>query len=185
MLMEQRRQLIPRASGDILEIGVGSGLNFQFYDPARVTELTGIEPSATLRSYAARAAKSPRIPLILVDARAESLPFDSGRFDTVVSTFTLCSVADHAKALSELRRVLRPGGTILFCEHGLAPDRSVTFQQKAVEPLWRRAFDGCRLTRPVAQSISQFLSVDSVLARYASGLPRFMGWMELGTGHRA
>jgi SAM-dependent methyltransferase len=145
----QRRKVIPLAAGRILEIGIGTGLNLRFYDPRNVETLVGIDPAEEMHPLATRRSLRAGLPVDLRAATAERLPLDSASFDCVVCTFTLCSVGDPAAALAEMRRVLRPGGQLLFAEHGLAPDASVSRWQHRVEPYWSRIAGGCHLTRDV------------------------------------
>jgi ubiquinone/menaquinone biosynthesis C-methylase UbiE len=150
-ILEQRKRWIPRAHGEVLELGVGSGLNLASYDPARATGVIGIDPSPVLLERArARAANAP-VPVELVAAAAERLPFADRRFDSAVVTYTLCSVDDPARVFEELRRVLRPGGELVFVEHGLAPAPRTARWQHRLTPLWRRIGGGCRLDRDIAQ----------------------------------
>lgn len=149
-ILDERRRTVPRAEGDVLEIGVGSGLNLGLYDPARVRSITGVDPSAPLLARARPRARALSIPVELLCAPAEALPYESGRFDAVVMTYTLCSVRDPAAVLAEIRRVKRPGAPLLFIEHGLAPDADVRAWQRRLTPLWRRASGNCHLDRDVA-----------------------------------
>jgi ubiquinone/menaquinone biosynthesis C-methylase UbiE len=145
----QRRKVIPHAAGRVLEIGVGTGLNLGFYDKAKVTELVAVEPAQQLHRLARRRSERAGLPLKLLALSAERLPLESASFDCVVCTYTLCSVQDPVGALAEMRRVLRPGGTLLFAEHGLAPDASVVRWQHRIEPWWSQLAGGCHLTRDV------------------------------------
>lgn len=152
-ILEERRRWVPRAHGNVLELGVGSGLNLAFYDRARVEKVTGIDPSAPLLARArARVADAP-VPVELVEGMAERLPFDARSFDSVLVTFSLCSVDDPARVLAEVRRVLRPGGELVFVEHGLAPDARTQRWQRRLTPIWRRIGGGCRLDRDVAGTL--------------------------------
>ncbi len=145
-LAAYRRRVIAAARGRVLEIGVGSGLNLPFYGPA-AERICGVDPSPSLLALAqARGAGSAR-PLLLIRAAAERLPFAAGAFDTVVMTWTLCTVADPAASLRELKRVLRPGGRLLFVEHGLAPEPGVERWQRRLTPYWKRIGGGCHLDR--------------------------------------
>ena len=124
-IAKQRAKVVPKAAGKVLELGIGMGLNLAFYDPEKVASVTGVDPAPELRAIALSAPHDPRLAVDVRDGTAEALPFEDKSFDTVVCTFTLCSVCTPAAALSEARRVLKPGGRFLFCEHGLAPDPGV------------------------------------------------------------
>jgi len=180
-IAKQRAKVVPDAAGRVLELGVGSGLNLPFYDPARVAQLEAIEPSDRLRRMAEQAATDASVAAHIAPGRAEGLPFEDRTFDTVVCTFTLCSVQDPAAALAEARRVLKPGGRLLFCEHGLAPDAEVVKWQRRIEPVWKRIAGGCHLTRPVTPAIEaagfHVLTRDTM---YLPGAPRWAGWNEWG-----
>ncbi len=177
----QRRKVVPEASGKVLELGIGSGLNLPYYDPAKVAGIEAVEPSDELRKKALEAAKSAGIDVDIQSGRAETLPFEAGQFDCVVCTFTLCSVQDPAAALAEARRVLKPEGRLIFCEHGLAPDPDVVKWQRRIEPVWKRIAGGCHLTRPVASTIEaagfRLLRKETM---YLPGTPRWAGWNEWG-----
>jgi SAM-dependent methyltransferase len=179
---EMRQQIIPLASGKVFELGCGAGANQSLYDPARVTGFTSIEPSAKLREFAIEAAAQNDFDALIVPGFGEEIPFADSSFDTVVSTFTLCSVTDHARALSELHRVLKPGGLFLYAEHGRAPDADVQKTQRRVEPVWKRLFGNCHLTRPVTPAIANAGFTTAPLAQqYGEGALRFAAWMEWGT----
>lgn len=180
MMAEHRKQLIPRARGRVLELGMGAGANLAFYDAAQVSEVIGVEPSPELRAMAAKAVRPDGLNLRIEDGVGEALPFDAGGFDTVVCTFTLCTVTDAGKTLSEARRVLKPGGVLLFHEHGGSPDAGVARWQGRIEPLWKRLFGGCHLTRPVGASIGEHFKLEEIDGFYAPGMPRFASWMERG-----
>ncbi len=147
----ERRRWIARAAGHVLEVGIGSGLNVPLFDPRVVTDVVGVDPSPPLLARASRRA-SP-VPLALHEAVAEHLPFDAGRFDTVVFTYTLCSVDDPAQALAEARRVLRPGGQLVFIEHGRSPDPAVFRWQRRLTPVWKRVSGNCHLDRDMPRDL--------------------------------
>lgn len=151
----QRRKVIPRAAGRVLEIGIGTGQNLAFYDQGRVERLVGIDPAPDMHALARKRSRRLGLPVELLQLSAEELPVPSGSFDTVVCTYTLCSVQDPHQALREMRRVLRPGGRLLFAEHGLAPDAPVARWQARLEPCWSRIAGGCHLTRDVPQLLEQ------------------------------
>jgi SAM-dependent methyltransferase len=177
----QRRKIVPLATGRVLELGIGGGLNLAFYDPAKVDSVAGVDPSEALRKRALQAPRPEGLKVEVLEGEAENLPFDAGDFDTVVCTFTLCSVRAPAAALAEARRVLKPGGRFLFSEHGLAPDESVRRWQRRLEPLQKPLAGGCHLTRPVASSIAAAgFSLLAVETMYLPGTPRPLGWAEWG-----
>jgi len=147
-LLPYRRRTVEAAQGRVLEIGIGSGINLPFYR-SPVTELIGLEPSPALLAMARRAMAETNIPVRLIDAGAEAIPLDDHSVDTVVTTWTLCTIPEATKALREVRRVLRPRGHLLFVEHGLAPDRGVRRWQDILTPAWKRVSGGCHLNRPI------------------------------------
>ncbi|MGQ0526025.1 MAG: class I SAM-dependent methyltransferase [Betaproteobacteria bacterium] len=144
-----RSRAVPQARGRVLEIGAGSGLNLPFYGSG-VESLTALDPSAALLEMASRKAKAVSFPVIFENCSSESIPADASTFDTVVSTWTLCTRPDPLKALEEMKRVLKPGGTIIFVEHGLAPEKRVREWQQRLNPLWRTVTGGCNLNREIA-----------------------------------
>lgn len=149
MVQQQRRQVVPGAHGRVLEIGMGTGRNLAFYDRSRVTRLVGVDPALQMHRLAQKRSRQAGIEVELVGLSAEQLPTDDASFDTVVCTYTLCSIPDAAQALSEVRRVLVPGGKLLFCEHGRAPDASVRRWQDRLQPLWGTLAGGCHLGRDI------------------------------------
>jgi ubiquinone/menaquinone biosynthesis C-methylase UbiE len=181
-ITKMRAKVTPLASGRVLELGIGAGANLAFYDPARVSAVLAVEPSEALRKRA-RSARCPEgLSVTVLNGAAEALPFDSDEFDTVVCTFTLCSVISPEASLAEARRVLKRGGRLLFCEHGLSPEPGVARWQSRLEPLWKRMAGGCHLTRLVAPVIAQTgFSIQTHDARYMRGAPKFAGWCEWGS----
>lgn len=151
-LAAYRGRVVPAAAGRVLEIGIGSGLNLPFYSAA-AGQVIGLDPSPRLLAMAQRAARSGARSIELVEGSAEAIPLDGASVDTVVTTWTLCSIPDAARALGEMRRVLRPGGRLLFVEHGRAPDAQVVWWQDRLTPLWKRAAGGCHLNRAIATLI--------------------------------
>ncbi|HET6971286.1 MAG TPA: class I SAM-dependent methyltransferase [Phenylobacterium sp.] len=180
-MMKQRAKIVPKAGGRVLELGIGMGLNLAFYDPAKVESVTGVDPAAELRAVAEAAPRDPALKVKVENGTAEALPFDAASFDCVVCTFTLCSVQAPAAALAEARRVLKPGGRFLFCEHGLAPDPGVAKWQRRIEPVWKHIAGGCHLTRPVTSAIEAAgFKVTRRDSMYVPRTPRFAGWNEWG-----
>ena len=151
VIQSQRRKVVPTASGRVLEVGVGTGLNLPFYDQTKVQSLVGVDPAEQMHALAQKRSERVGLPVTLVHLSAESLPLESASFDCVVCTYTLCSIDDPFAALREMRRVLKPNGRLLFAEHGLAPDASVARWQFRIEPYWRKLAGGCHLTRDVPE----------------------------------
>ena len=180
-IMKQRAKVVPLAAGRVLELGIGGGLNLAFYDPAKVSEVIGVDPSAELRARAEAAPRPEGLSVSVREGTAEDLPFEAASFDDVVCTFTLCSVHSPAAALAQARRVLKPGGRLLFCEHGLSPDAGVARWQRRVEPVWKAIAGGCHLTRAVTASIvAAGFAVAEPQSMYLPGAPRIAGWSEWG-----
>lgn len=174
-MQRARSKAVALARGDVLELGVGAGPNLALYDPQQVQHVTGIEPNELLRSHAAAAAHA--VPVELTDHVAEALPFADASFDSVVCTFTLCSVRDPAAALREVRRVLRLGGAFVYCEHGAAPDDDVARWQRRLDPIWSKLAGGCHLTRNVETELRDAgFTVDSRGSGYLRKTPKFVGW---------
>jgi ubiquinone/menaquinone biosynthesis C-methylase UbiE len=151
MLVPYRERVLADAQGRVLEIGIGSGLNLPFYAHSP-QQVIGLDPSAKLLAMARRTRRVQR-PITFVEGSAEAVPLDANSIDTVVTTWTLCSIPDVQRALDEMRRVLRPGGSLLFVEHGLSPDPKVRKWQDRLTPAWRCVAGGCHLNRPIAQLI--------------------------------
>ena len=148
-LAPYRERVLAATAGRVLEIGVGAGANLKIY-PARVKEVFALEPSAKLIQMARRAAAASRVAVRFVEGSAEAIPFDGASVDTVVMTWTLCSIAEAWQALGEMRRVLKPGGRLLFVEHGQSPEAGVRKWQDRLTPFWKRFAGGCHLNRPIA-----------------------------------
>jgi len=152
-MVPYRRRVIGAAEGRVLEVGIGSGLNLPLYRPS-VRSVIGLDPSPELLLMARERAATAPVPVELLEASAETVPLDDASIDTVVTTWTLCTIADAPRALSELRRVLRPGGALLFVEHGRAPEPGVARWQDRLDPLWRRLAGDCHLNRKIDDLIS-------------------------------
>ena len=183
-IMKVRSKIVPHAEGDVLELGCGGGINMEFYAPARIRSFTGLDPSPELLTRSRAAAAAHGMAADIVGGFGEAMPFESGRFDTVVTTFTLCSVTDQAAVLAEIRRVLKPGGTALFLEHGAAPDADVAKWQRRIEPIWKRIGGNCHLTRPISDAYERAgFAVDRQAAAYIPKSPRPFSWYEYGAVH--
>lgn len=173
----QRKKVVPRCEGRVLEIGFGSGHNLPFYDAAKVSHIWALEPAAEMRARAAdRVAQSP-IALEFLDLPGERISLGDEAADTVLVTYTLCTIPDVHKALGEMRRVLKPSGRMIFCEHGEAPDAGVKRWQERLTPLWKAIGGGCHLGRPIPSLIADAgFRVEGMETMYLPGTPRFAGF---------
>lgn len=171
--------------GDVIEIGFGSGLNIPFYPP-EVQRVAAIEPAETAWKLAGKQLSSTTVPIQWSGLDGQSLPFPAATYDAALSTWTLCTIPDVMAALGELRRVLKPGGTLHFVEHGLAPDESVRRWQRRLEPMNKRLLGGCRLTRPIVGLLNDAgFDVTDVQVFYATGAPKFAGAFSMGVATTA
>jgi ubiquinone/menaquinone biosynthesis C-methylase UbiE len=184
MVGRQRQKVVPLAQGRVLEVGIGTGLNMPYYDKARVQQITGLDPALELHPRARQRIAAAGLPVELVGLSAEQIPRPDASFDTVLVTYTLCSIPDPLAALREMRRVLAPGGTLLFCEHGRAPDAAVAHWQDRLQPLWGKFAGGCHLNRDIPALLDAAgFACPALHTRYLSG-PRvvsFNFWGEART----
>lgn len=186
LVTAQRRKVVPQASGHVLEVGVGSGLNFGLYDPAKVVSVVGLDPSAALLDYAHERAGTLPFPVEFVTATGEDNPLPAASIDTVLVTYTLCSIPGVERALEHMRRVLKPGGQLLFCEHAAAPDAGVRRVQGWIEPVWKRLAGGCHLTRDTPLLLERAgFRVEAMESFYVHKVPRFVGFHRIGSAHAA
>ena len=176
-----RRRVCEGLAGDVVEIGFGSGLNVPFY-PAAITRVAAVEPADLAWELADKRVMTTSIPVQRSGLDGQSLPFADDSYDAALSTLTLCTIPDVAAALGELRRVLKPGGTLHFVEHGLAPDEGVRRWQHRVEPIQKRLLGGCHLTRPIVDLLEtqQASTITEVDVFYEKSAPKFEGAYSLG-----
>jgi len=176
-----RKRVCSGLSGDVMEIGFGSGTNIPFY-PAAVTTVVAVEPSDLAWELAEERLQHSAVPVERSGSDGQHLPFADGTFDAALSTWTLCTIPDAAAALREVRRVLRPGGTFHFVEHGLAPDENVRRRQRRLEPVHRALLGGCHLTRPIVDMVAAAgFDITAVETFYEEVGPRYAGAMTLGS----
>jgi ubiquinone/menaquinone biosynthesis C-methylase UbiE len=184
-LQPYRKRVLASARGRVLEIGIGSGLNLPLYSPS-AREVIGLEPASRLLAMARREADRSSMQVQLIDGSAEAIPLDRHSVDTVVTTWTLCSIPQVTLALTEMRRVLKPSGQLLFVEHGLAPHERVQRWQHRLTPIWRRIGGGCHLNRPIRQLIENAgFSISHLETGYMRGGPKPMTFMYEGSARPA
>jgi ubiquinone/menaquinone biosynthesis C-methylase UbiE len=177
-----RRQIVPLACGSVLEIGAGDGINFANYDFSRVDKLYALEPNQGMRRRAKQRLGKSRLDIEFLDLPGERIPLKDASIDTVLSTFTFCTIPGIVEAIQGIRRVLRPGGKLIFFEHGISPDRSVQRWQIRLEPAFRRAFGGCTLTRNIPELIAQGgFRIEQIEAAYLSPFPKSPSYCWWGT----
>jgi ubiquinone/menaquinone biosynthesis C-methylase UbiE len=168
-----RHQLIALARGTVLEVGVGPGVNFQYYDAAKVSKLYALEPNPGMKQRADNQRRQTKLDVEFLDLPGERIPLPNASVDTVVSTFTLCTISGVAEAIKGIERVLRPGGQFLFFEHGLSPDENVRRWQERTEPFFKLAFEGCHVTRNIPELIRQGgFQLDEVETGYLARFPK-------------
>jgi len=179
-LLPYRQRVVGAAEGDVLEIGIGSGLNFPFYGP-NARRVFALEPSPPLIAMARRAAAKTSVPSAFLDASAEQIPLDAKSVDSIVMTWVGCSIPDVEAALREMRRVLRPGGRLLFVEHGRSPDPNVERWQERLNPYWQRLAGGCHLNRKIVDQMpAAGFHVEQLETGYLPG-PKAMAFLYEGS----
>jgi len=152
--MRQREKVVPLACGSVLEVGLGTGLNLPFYDASKVNKVWGLDPSPEMLDRAKEKARSVNFDVELIGFPGEEIPLENNSVDTVVVTYTLCTIIDVDRAIKEMARVLKPAGELIFCEHGAAPDVSVRRLQNCINPVWKRIGGGCHLNRAIPEIIA-------------------------------
>ena len=185
-IMKQREKVVPRASGTVLEIGIGTGLNLPYYDAIRGERLIGLDPSEKSWELAGKRAANLAFDVEFIGLPGEQIPLEDGSVDTVLVTFSLCTIPDPVAALHGMARVLRPGGSLIFCEHGKAPDANVCQWQDRINPFWRRIAGGCHVNRDIPQllKVGGFDVVDMETS-YLPGTPKFAGYNFWGSARVA
>lgn len=183
--MKLREKVVPLAFGNVLEVGMGSGVNLALYNSANVNIIWGLEPSIGMRKKAQKNIASSAIPVEWLSLPGEQIPLEDNSVDSIVLTYTLCTIADWRAAMNQMHRVLKPDGKLFFCEHGQAPEQRVIKWQNRGNGLWRRAFGGCNLNRPIIKSIEvSGFSIDWFESKYVKGMPKFVSYISVGVASK-
>ena len=181
----QRDKLVPYAKGVVLDIGIGSGLNIPFYNKSNINYLYGLDPSPELLEIAKKVAKTNKLEIEFLECGAESIPLPNNSIDTIVITYTMCTIPDISLSSTEMLRVLKPNGRLLFCEHGLAPDKRVAKWQKIINPVWNKIAGGCNLNRDIPKLIeSSGLKILEIEEMYLPSTPKFAGYNYWGVAEK-
>jgi len=172
-VLKQRAKVVPKVHGRVLEIGMGAGHNLPYYDFNQVDHVVGLDPCETSWKLAQPRVRSVPFDVEFMAGSAEEIPLDDASVDSVLLTFSLCTIPNPARALSEAKRVLKVGGELVFCEHGKAPDPEVAKWQDRVNPVWKRLFGGCHLNRDIPGLIEESgFSVTEMEKMYLPNTPR-------------
>ena len=180
-ILKLRSQIVPKAEGVVLEVGMGSGINLPFYDQSKVEYVWGLEPSLGMRNKAGQNLQISSVNVRWLDLPGERIPLEDDSVDTVLLTFTLCTIPDTSLALKQMRRVLKPGGKLLFCEHGQAEHHNVCSWQNRLNPLWSKLAGGCQLNRKMDELIRNAgFQIEQLNTFYVPKTPRFAGYIYFG-----
>ena len=173
----QREKVIPLAKGKVLEVGIGSGLNLPFYKKDKINEIWGLDPSANLLLMAKKKAIAENLNVQLLNASAESIDFEDDYFDTVVITYTLCSIMDVKQALSEIKRVMKTDGRLIFCEHGASPEEKIFEWQNRLNNIWSKISGGCNMNKNIPSTLeSSGFSISQLETMYLPKTPKILGY---------
>ena len=181
----QRDKIVPLAEGVVLDVGIGSGLNIPFYNKSKINYLYGLDPSKELLDIAKSIANENQLEVDFLQCSAESIPLPDRSIDTVLITYTMCTIPDVALSNSEIMRVLKNDGKLLFCEHGLAPDKNIAKWQKRINPLWGKIAGGCNLNRDIPKLISSSgFKISNMEEMYLPSTPKFAGYNYWGVAKK-
>lgn len=181
----QREKIVPLAEGTVLDVGIGSGLNIPYYNKSKIKYLYGLDPSIELLNLAKPLAKKNELEIEFLECGAEAIPLPNDSIDTVVITYTLCTIPDTQLSNQEIMRVLKPNGKLLFCEHGLAPDINIAKWQKRINPIWNKIAGGCNLNRDIPNLIrSSGLKISNMEEMYLPSTPKFAGYNYWGVAKK-
>ena len=173
----QRNKVVPHAKGKILEIGIGSGINIPFYKKSQIEKLYGLDPSEELNHMAHKVASQNSLDVEFLLSGAEEIPLPSNSIDTILITYTLCTIPDLNSSMSEMKRVLKDDGNFLFCEHGIAPDQNIIKWQNRINPVWGKLFGGCSINRDIPDIIqSSGFKLNKLNQMYLPSTPKIVGY---------
>ena len=180
---KQRAKIVPFATGHVLEIGIGSALNLPHYDPTKVEKITGVDPDEHIWKCSQTRRKAVQFPVERIGLSGEDIPMSTGSVDTVVVTYSLCTIPNPIKALREMRRILKPGGDILFCEHGRSAEANIVKWQNRIDPLWSKIAGGCHSGRDIPDLLEQAgLQTTELHQGYIPG-PKVLAYNYWGRAH--
>ena len=173
----QRKKVVPMAEGKVLEIGIGSGLNLPFYDKSKLDELWGLDPSEGLSEMAKQVADEEAMEVNFISAGAEEIPLPDNHFDSVLVTYTMCTIPEVHRANKEIQRVLKGNGRLIFCEHGEAPDKNIKKWQDRINPLWKKLAGGCNINRNIPSLIQESgFDIVDLEEMYLPNTPKIAGY---------
>ena len=173
----QRNKIVPHAKGEVLEIGIGSGLNLPYYNKSLVKKVYGLDPSEELNEIALKNASDIKLDIDFIISGAEEIKLPAKSIDTVLITYTLCTIPEFKVALKEIKRVLKDDGIMLFCEHGLAPDKNISKWQNRINPLWGKLFGGCNINRNIPYIIQESgLNIKKLEQMYLPSTPKIVAY---------
>ena len=180
-ILKLRREIVPKCQGKVLEVGMGSGINLQYYRPEQVDFVWGLEPSEGMRQKASKNLSKSAVEVKWLDLPGEQIPLEDNSVDTVLLTYTLCTIPDASAALAQMKRVLKPDGKLLFCEHGKSDDRRIRKWQNRFNPYWNKIAGGCNLNREIDSIIADSgFKIDCLREFYAPKTPKFAGFTYMG-----
>ncbi len=176
-ILKQRQKVVPLAQGRVLEIGIGSAINIPYYDPKKVEMVWGLEPSEGMRKKAQKNIEKAPFPVELLDLPGEEIPLEDDSADTILLTYTLCTIPGWQRALEQMRRVLKPTGKLIFCEHGEAPDKNIQKWQARINPTWKKLAGGCNLNRQIPKCLTESgFKIESMDTQYLPSTLKIVGF---------
>ena len=176
-ILYQRKKIVPLCTGRVLEVGMGSALNLPYYDRDKVEFIWGLEPSEAMREKARPNIEKSGLDVKLIDLPGEEIPLEDNSVDSILLTYTLCTIPDWSTALQQMRRVLKPGGRLVFTEHGEAPDEGVLRWQNRINPIWKKLAGGCNLNRKIPRLLTDSgFTIDELDAMYLPSTPKLFAY---------